>query len=122
VWYLDATGSIIKPVNGQGAPYLFSIVAHDKKNNLLVPIAEFVTTDHTGTSISRYLLGIKPYIKVAPLTVTDQDFAEINALLFVFNNCDYKKYVEWTWSVLMDKEVIGSSFWVAIRFNFLLLL
>lgn len=59
VWHFDATGSILKHINGQKKPYLYSLVSHDQEKKIILPIAEFFTTSHNSTSISKYLTSIK---------------------------------------------------------------
>ena len=56
--YVDATGSIIKKEKGESAPfYIYEIVVrHPLKGRSPVPVATFVTCDHTTSSVS-YFLG-----------------------------------------------------------------
>lgn len=63
VWHFDATGSILKNITGQKKPYLYSLVSHDEKNQLILPIAEFITTAHDSTNISKYLITIKKILR-----------------------------------------------------------
>ena len=66
VWHFDATGSILKNIPGQKKPYLYSLVAHDQKNKLILPIAEFITTSHNSISISKYLMTMKHFLRNGP--------------------------------------------------------
>ncbi|XP_059190873.1 uncharacterized protein LOC131973047 [Centropristis striata] len=56
--YIDATGSIVVKGKGQTAPfYVYEVVVrHPSKGSSPLPVATFVTSDHTTTSIS-YFLG-----------------------------------------------------------------
>lgn len=113
VWFLDATGSIHCHVLGQKKPLLYSIVAHDTTANLIVPLAEFVTTSHNAESISTYLTHTKKtyekYVgdkafQLAPIVVTDFSWALINGVLEAFNNCDIGQYLEWCHKVVFCKK------------------
>ncbi len=57
--FFDATGGILKNIKKQKPPFFYSMVVHDDVNNKIIPIAEFMTTSHTQTNISKYLLSIK---------------------------------------------------------------
>ena len=59
VWYIDATGGVLKRIKGQKKVLLYSIVRHDKFNKLICPMADFFTTGHDGKTISSYLQIIK---------------------------------------------------------------
>ena len=56
--YIDATGSIVVKSKGQTAPfYVYEVVVrHPSKGSSPLPVATFVTSDHTTTSVS-YFLG-----------------------------------------------------------------
>ena len=58
VVYLDATGSVVKKEKGESAPiYIYELVVrHPVKGCSPVPVATFVTTEHTTASVS-YFLG-----------------------------------------------------------------
>jgi len=92
IWYFDSTGSIIKNVKKQNKPLLFSIVSYDKKNHKYVPVAEFVTTNHTSVGISQKLFFIKKNIEFYSLKsdikpkiiVVDYSWALINSILEIF--------------------------------------
>lgn len=57
--YLDATGSIIQKAEGQTPPvYVHEmVVRHPYKGSSPVPVATYVTSDHTTPSLS-YFLGV----------------------------------------------------------------
>jgi hypothetical protein len=89
IWYFDSTGSIIKQVKKQNKPLLFSIVSYDKKNQKYVPVAEFVTINHTSVGISQKLFFIKKNIEFYSLNsdikpkiiVVDYSWALINSII-----------------------------------------
>lgn len=56
--YLDATGSIVKKAKGESSPfYIYELVVrHPLKGCFPVPVATFVTAEHTTASVS-YFLG-----------------------------------------------------------------
>lgn len=55
--YLDATGSVVKKAKGQSSPfYIYElIVRHPLKGCSPVPVATFVTAEHTTASVSFFL-------------------------------------------------------------------
>lgn len=55
--YLDATGSNIRKQKGQTTPfYIYELlVRHPKKGCSPLPVATYVTSDHTTTSVSHFL-------------------------------------------------------------------
>ena len=59
IWNFDASGSIIEDVKDQKKPHVYSMVCHDEKNNSIIPMFEFVTTDHTFINISAHLYKIR---------------------------------------------------------------
>jgi hypothetical protein len=90
VWYIDATGSVLKRLKKQSMPFLYSIVSHDPSTKTIIPIAEFVSCSHGALAISNYLFHIKSLfsqnIKMknkfifAPIIVTDFSWALINSI------------------------------------------
>ena len=55
VFYFDATGGLFKRIKNQKAPNWYSMCCHDKKNNKIVPVFEFITTDQPTNNLSIYL-------------------------------------------------------------------
>jgi hypothetical protein len=113
IWYFDATGSIIRTIEGQSKPLLYSLVFHDKAKEFIFPLAEFLTTAQDSHSISSYLSTIKLELKrvipkrsvqVAPVIVTDFSWALINGIMSTFNNCTADVYLNWCYDVLFKKE------------------
>ena len=67
IWHFDATGSVIESIKQQGQPLLYSIDFHDKQQNFIFPVAEFITTGHDADNISEFLTTIKNEImKLVP--------------------------------------------------------
>ena len=112
IWHIDATGGIIKNIQGQPKPFLYSIVCHDKEKQLIFPICEFFTTANTAKSISSYFADFKlellkkvPKSKLfqfAPLIVTDFSWGLINAVMQTFNNCSTNIYINWCFDILLN--------------------
>jgi hypothetical protein len=95
VWFFDATGSIIRNIPNQKTPYLYSIVMHDFIKNKIIPMSEFVSTEHNTISISHKLFYIKKSIESYSTTdgfiqpkviVVDFSWALLNSILDVFCN------------------------------------
>ena len=116
IWYFDATGGIHKKVNGQKQLLMYSIVCHDKKNKSLVPMVDFFTTSEDQTTIISYLTFVERYfsdniktgLTLAPIIVTDQSAALMNALLKVFNGCSRLSYINWTFENLINNKKMQS--------------
>ena len=114
ICYLDATGNIIQKVTQQTAPFLYSLVFHDKGKKFIFPVAEFISTGHDSQTISAYLTLIKIELqrtipksfsfKIAPIIVTDFCWGQINAVMSVFNNCEADVYVNWCFEILLRKK------------------
>jgi hypothetical protein len=109
ILYFDATGSIIKHINQQKRPFLYSLVFYDKKNHNILPIAEFVTTKHSQINITQYLISLRVFIELNTkrrfnprIIVTDQSWALINSVHMAFNNCTTVAYLELCFNVLMS--------------------
>ena len=127
VWYFDSSGGVIKKVENQSAPFLFSIVFHDKDKKLIMPLAEFISTAHDSHVISGYLYTIKLELErtlskksfqIAPIICTDFSFALLNAVCSVFNNCTLEFYLKWCFEVLFKKAKsisIGNSMKVVLH-------
>jgi hypothetical protein len=108
IWFFDATGNVLKRINGQNSPLLYSLVCHDKEKKLILPVADFITTCQTIQSITKHLTSIKFYVEqhgesVAPIIVTDNSWALIGAVMNTFNNNDTAKYLHWAYDLLFAK-------------------
>lgn len=111
IWFFDATGSIVSSVKNQKAPFLYSIVAHDTKKKIIVPIAEFITTSHYEMNISKYLFSIKKHIRAdfsygekyyPSIIVTDFSWALINPILENFTTSgSIENYLLWCYEILI---------------------
>lgn len=55
--YLDATGSIVRKGKGQMSPfYVYELVVrHPTKGSSPLPVATYITSDHTTASVSHFL-------------------------------------------------------------------
>jgi hypothetical protein len=115
IWYFDGTSNINKKLPLQKDPHFFSMICHDKQNRQLIPLFEFVTTDHTQFSLNIYLQKAKNLMKetnsfpknsflIAPIIVVDFSWAMINSINNAFNNCSSLQYLQWTFEVLINKN------------------
>ena len=107
--YFDATGGIFNKIRMQeNCPLLFSLVCHDKSKKQIIPMCEFITTDHTSLSIAKYLdvihLKLIKRKMFIPVVVTDFAYPLINSVMKCFNKCTLTHYLEWCYYILFDKE------------------
>jgi hypothetical protein len=119
VWYIDATGSVLKNLRNQIMPFLYSIVCHDPMTKSIIPIAEFISCCHSTLWISNNMFAIKTMLNhnitaqkkyvFAPIIVTDFSWALINSILLVFNNCSVVQYIKWTFDLLTTTKREKSS-------------
>ena len=79
----------------------------------ILPVAQFFTTEHTTLSISRFLMSINNTFKhchksstdsfsIAPVIVTDESWAMINAINQIFNNVSTANYIMWTFQAIVE--------------------
>jgi len=114
VWHIDATGGIIKKIDGQKKPYLYSIVVHDRDKKLIFPFSEFFTTANDAKSIASDFFDIKlEFIKkirrcelfqFAPILVTDFSWGLINAVMGTFNNCTSAISLNWCFEIIFKNQ------------------
>ena len=114
IWYVDATGNVIEKIKKQKLPYYYSIVCHDNINKQIIPLACFVTTSHTVSSISTNLTIIKDllvaninaskYHAIAPIIVTDHSWALIGSIMKSFNQCTVLTYLIWCFDIFIKGE------------------
>jgi hypothetical protein len=115
IWYFDSTGSILVNVpDQQHSPFLYSLVCHDVKNKAIIPVCEFILTNHDADTISTYLFFLKRKIMreitfknkfpIAPIIVTDFSWSLINSVLSVFNNFTVSQYLNWSFNILFEKK------------------
>lgn len=111
IWFFDATGLIHRQINRQPKPFFYSICSHDTQKEIIVPVAEFVTTSNDQISIGNYLRELKMKLEIGTsknvlprIIVTDMGWALINAIMQVFNNCDMTGYLEWCSDYLFFDE------------------
>ena len=76
-----------------------------------MPIAEFLSTSHNQTCITKYLTSIKSFINVfssetmlPEIIVTDISWALINSALHVFNNTNLSNYIQWCYDIIISKR------------------
>ena len=112
VWFVDATGGVHSKVNGQKAPFLYSAVCHDEKKKQIIPVFEFISTEHTGESIAKYMtFAISRIVQntksnepfsVAPVIVCDFSFALINGILKSVNHITLTDYIKYCFDILFQ--------------------
>ena len=108
VWYVDATSNIHQNINGQNKVYMYSIVCHDKEKKTFVNVADFFTTCHTSTNLTKYFFDIfsiceKSNSFLAPIVVTDFSWPLIISILRSSNNCDVLHYLHWCYDLVVNK-------------------
>jgi hypothetical protein len=90
-------------------------VSHDKDNQVIFPIAEFLTTAHDSLTISKYLLSIKHHLKESDyestvrIVVTDFSWALMNSVINIFNGCTIMAYLTWCYDHLYGLGIHSSS-------------
>ena len=108
--YLDATGSIIKKIEKQNAPYYYTlIVKSDKIGEPPLPIAEMVTTDHRTANVTHFLNLLRQH--TSELTVhtkpqkieIDFSWVFIHSTLLAFNHHDINHYLATCWNISNGK-------------------
>ena len=110
VWYFDATGKLTPKYKDQAEVLLFSLVSHDKIQNSLIPIGDFLTSANDGLTIYSYLNKIietyksYPFFEYPQVLVTDFSWANINACLKALNNCDAYDYLQLSYEVIVNKN------------------
>ena len=113
IWFFDATGGIIKNVSRQKKPFLYSLVMHDPKENVIVPFAEFITTSHTTLNISKYLLSVRdlsskssnsPFTG-ASIIITDLSWALITAVIQTFMANNVVDYLTWSFDLIVNRHI-----------------
>ena len=112
ILFFDATGSILKDIPGESKILLFSLVAHDPKNKLILPIGEFFTNSLTSRTVSNYLSEFKDLIasnvhfkvanKFPKIFVLDFTWANINAVLEAFNKVTIYQYLQWAQEIICN--------------------
>ena len=109
VLFFDATGSVIVEVKNQKKVFLYSLVSHDKTNDCIIPIADFVTSAHDSTTIAKYLLSIKSHLELnsVSIIVTDFSWALMNAVLLIFNNCNILTYLNWCYDHIYCQGIVN---------------
>ena len=115
IWYFDGTANINKKIPTQKDPHFFSMVCFDKQLRQLIPIFEFVTTDHSAFSLVTYLQQAKNLIAqkqytpkysfmIAPIIVVDFSWVMINSINEAYNKCSILRYLQWTFEIIVNQN------------------
>lgn len=116
IWFFDATGSIHKKVFDQPKPYFYSMVCRDSEKKLIIPVAEFLTTQNDEFTIDSYLRSIKHKIELVnmeampQIIVTDQSRVLQNAVLNVFNSMTFEKYIAFCFDIVTNTKELSNAF------------
>ena len=103
---------MIKKIDNQSAPFIYSLVFHDKDRKIILPLAEFISTAHDSHTISTYLSKIKDDLErsipkngfqIAPFICTDFSWSLLNAVCKVFNSCDFDFYIKWCYEMMFKR-------------------
>jgi hypothetical protein len=94
------------------------MVSHDELNNNIIPMFQFVTTDHTFINISSYLSTIRKVFEkykksrnlfaFAPVIVTDFSWTLISSVLDAFNNVNVNEYLSLCFEILADRKEMNT--------------
>jgi hypothetical protein len=106
VWYFDATGIGLMRSENQGLALLYTFSVWDPFIKVTIPIAQFITTEHSSASISRYLVTIKSNFEklyrkstdsfsIGPVIVMDESWASINSVCKIFNQFNMAEYMKY---------------------------
>ena len=116
IWYIDATGGIHHKINGQKDILIYRTVSYDEINKKIIPIFDFVTTSHTGQSLTKYMRYAVEKIEqnsqskkadeksiiLPPIIVMDFSFAIINSTLQSLNSCSLTDYLSYCDSLIFN--------------------
>ena len=106
MWYFDATGIGLMRSEGQSQALLYTFSVWDPYTHVTIPIAQFITTEHSTVSISRYLVTIKSNFEklyrkstdsfsIGPVIVMDESWSSINAVCKIFNQINMSEYIRY---------------------------
>ena len=109
-WCFDATSSILKQVQGNKRPFLYSMIWHDKDKKLLNNLFDFVSCCHRAVTISNYLNLFRANLllygdskKLLPYPIVhDCAFAYFNAVQVVFNKMTLNQYLDHVYDFLFN--------------------
>lgn len=115
----------MNPVDGEKTqPFLYSIVCHDFNTKCIVPVFEFITTEHTEDSVGSYLYMAKKLLqrhinsnasfKWGSVIVMDFSWPLINAVLDNFLVSTFTQYLLWCFDVLVKKIEKLNNFYSSI--------
>lgn len=113
--FLDATGDIVRSVEGK--PVLHHVLLIQVKipgNTSCIPfnVAELLTESQTMKKITRFLEDVLEFIhqsvskrkQLFHQVVTDKSFANIGAILEVFNKINLSQYLEICWEICINGQ------------------
>lgn len=108
--YIDATGGIIRPIQGQKRPYLYSVIVKPGPAALPVSVGDMISTQHTIPRIELFLNTLKraasgsgSSLKIRKIE-TDFSFALIQACLRSTNSMTIKTYVQRCFDIVASRK------------------
>ena len=109
VWHFDASGCFIKNIPDQSSPLLYSLVCYDPVTRLNLPISDFFSSANDSLSIQLNLIRIKNSFQnhknnLPSIIVTGFSWANINAILRAFLNCDIIQYLKISYKKCVLKD------------------
>lgn len=113
VWYFDATGKLMPKYKDQQETLLYSLISHDSIAKNLIPIADFLSNSNDSLTIFCYLkkiiekLKCYSFFKYPKVLVTDFSWANINASIRAFNNCETIDYLVLSFEIIINKNNIA---------------
>lgn len=115
--YFDATGSLVaKPIGTNKRVYYYALVLKGTDESSPLPVAEFITNEHTAVEIRLSLIDFiakvrkvgKRKFKIAKIE-TDFSLALIQSILTSFNSLETDEYLKEAWKVF-DEEMTSKEF------------
>ena len=111
LWNFDSTGCVLKKIEANKRPYLYTMAWHDKEKKLINNIFNFLSCCHKAVTIGNYLNIFKANLLMFGESrtlyphgiVTDCSFAFINAVQFIFNKLTITQYLDHCYEFLLIK-------------------
>ena len=112
ILYIDATGNVVEKIPGFKRILLYTLaLRHPYSNLVALPVAQYVTSSHTVTSIASFLMKfrevekvVKNGVNVTPkLIMTDQSLAIIKACLKEFTGESMNDFMNRGFRVVQGK-------------------
>lgn len=114
IWFFDSAGLFLQKKREQNDPLLYSIAIHDSQNRVILPLAEFHTTNHTASNIETYLIKIKNLLNLClknsssfifpKIAVVDHSLPLLYAICSQINSCQLSTYLKWSYDYLLGFE------------------